>query len=156
MSRLLIAWLHPVMGIVAVALVLRGGSLGLGTRRRGRRAVEARARHAAAMPRVLVLVLVTWLGGVGAVRFARADLEPGTSGHFQVGAAIAALLVVNAMVSRRVARAAWARQLHPLIGASALLLCGVQVFLGLQLLRAPLAWLAGRDAPRVASTVALD
>jgi len=64
----------------------------------------------------------------------RDDLTPAASGHFTVGTAIVVLFSAAALVSRRIAVDERARVIHPWIGAAALLLCGVQVFLGLQIM----------------------
>jgi hypothetical protein len=56
------------------------------------------------------------------------------SGHFTVGSAIVAVLSAGAALSLRVPVDARARAIHPVLGAVALVLFGVQVFLGLQLL----------------------
>jgi len=45
-----------------------------------------------------------------------------------------ALLTLAALLSRRVPDDPRARLLHPLVGATAVLLAGVQVFLGLQIM----------------------
>ena len=94
-----VLWLHPVLGLVTVALALRTASLALRGRAPGRSAAALRARHRRLGPWVLGLVAVNWLAGLGSVW-----LDPR------------------------------ARAVHPWIGATALLLSGVQVFLGLQLM----------------------
>ncbi len=81
------------------------------------------------------LVGANWAGGLATVRWVRPDLETAASGHFAVGCAILFLFTAAALVSRRVRTDARARAVHPWLGAAALVLAGVQVFLGLQLLR---------------------
>jgi hypothetical protein len=61
-------------------------------------------------------------------------MELSDSGHFTAGSVIVALFTAAALVSRRVPVDARARAVHPILGAAALILSGVQVFLGLQLL----------------------
>ena len=86
------------------------------------------------MPWVYGLILATWAGGLASVWALRDDLTPAASGHFTVGTAIVVLFSAAALVSRRIAVDERARVIHPWIGAAALLLCGVQVFLGLQIM----------------------
>jgi|SRR5581483_569750 len=129
-----VPYLHPATGFVALALSLYTARLGL----RGRTARPDRAivrrRHAGIGPWLYTLVLVNWMGGYATVRWARADIDAAASGHFTVGTVITVLFTAAALLSRRVPVDARARAIHPILGATALLLSGVQVFLGLQLL----------------------
>jgi hypothetical protein len=118
-----------------VALAAYTASLGLRARRPGADAERARRRHAAVGPWLWALVVVNWGLGLATVAWARTDLETAASGHFTVGTAIVLLFTAAAALSRRVPTDARARAVHPLLGAAALVLSGVQVFLGLQLLR---------------------
>jgi len=62
------------------------------------------------------------------------EVEDASEAHFAVGSAIMAILTAAALLSRRISTSPRARTIHPILGATALLLCGVQIFLGLQLL----------------------
>jgi hypothetical protein len=126
-----IAYLHPIGSIVAIALGAWAGSLGL--RARGGR-VAARARHRVVGPWVLALFVANWLGGLASVEWGRHEIEEAATGHFVVGSVIVVLLAIGGLLSRWIAADARARTIHPLLGGVALLLCAVQVFLGLQLL----------------------
>lgn len=128
-----LAWLHPILAAVTTALAFTAASLGFRARRGGRDALPARRRHARLAPVMYVLVIVNWGLGVVTVRWLRPD-DVAASGHFAVGSGIVALLSAGAALSLRVPVDARARAIHPLIGAVALVLFGVQVFLGLQLL----------------------
>ena len=121
---------HPVVGGAATLAIAYGASLGV----RGRRAPTMRARHRALMPWVYGLVATTWAAGLTTVWALRDDLDLAASGHFSVGSAIIALLTAGALVSRRIPTHPWARLIHPWLGGAALLLSGVQVFLGLQIM----------------------
>jgi len=134
MLRSVAPYLHPVAGLATIALAAYAASLGLGSRRASRRAVIARARHRALGPWVYALVLANWAGGLASVWAVRPGIAPAASGHFAVGTGIAALFTAAALLSRRVPFDPRARAIHPLLGAAALVLGGVQVFLGLQLL----------------------
>ena len=134
MGRTFLLYLHPTVGLVAVALAAYAGSLGFRSRLPVRDAEAIRRRHAALTPWVYGLVAGNWVAGLVTVWRLRPEIELATSGHFSAGGAIVALFTAGALVSRRVPTSALARAIHPMLGAAALLLCGVQVFLGLQLL----------------------
>ncbi len=127
-------WLHPLLGLATVALAVRQASLGLRSRRQGPGARMLRASHRRAGPWLLALVVANWLAGLASVRIDPRDLELAASGHFQVGSGLVVLYGLAALVSRRIDRDPRARAVHPWLGAAALLLSGVQVFLGLQLM----------------------
>jgi hypothetical protein len=127
-------YLHPLAALATIALAAWAAGLGLRSRRPGPRGEQARRRHARITPWLYALVLANWAGGLLALWRLRPELEATTSGHFAVGSAIVAVFTAAALVSRQIAESPWARAVHPWLGASALLLCGVQVFLGLQLL----------------------
>lgn len=135
MSRdTLLAWIHPAIGFVAVALAVRAAGLGFGARRAGRRGPLARVSHRRLTPWMYGTMLVAWGTGLVSVELWREDIEEAASGHFTVGCVIVALLTLAALLSRRVPDDPHARLLHPLVGAAAVLLAGVQVFLGLQIM----------------------
>ncbi|HYR95138.1 MAG TPA: DUF4079 family protein [Candidatus Binatus sp.] len=129
-----VPYLHPLAGIAATALAAYAASLGLRSRRAGPGAEAARRRHAAIGPWLYALYLLNWLGGLATLRWARPEIEAAASGHFTVAGVIVVLLTGGALLSRWVRVDPRARAIHPVLGATALLLSGVQVFLGLQLL----------------------
>jgi hypothetical protein len=127
-------YLHPVAGVAAIVLGAYAASLGLRARMARADADRCRARHAALGPWVWACFVGNWLAGSLTLRAWRPDIESAASGHFTVGTAIVVLLTAGALLSRRIRLDPRARAIHPLLGALALLLCGFQVFLGLQLL----------------------
>jgi hypothetical protein len=129
-----VLWVHPLLGLATVALAVRQASLGLRSRAPGPGAAALRARHRHLGPWLLGLVVTNWLAGLGSVWIDPRDIELAASGHFRVGSALVVLYGLAALVSRRIDRDPRARAVHPWIGAVALLLSGVQVFLGLQLM----------------------
>jgi len=129
-----LAYLHPIAGLVAIALAVYAASLGVRSRSARAGADRARRRHAALGPWLYTLFLLTWLGGWTTVEWLTPDVEEAAEAHFAVGSAIMACLTAAALLSRRIRRDPRARTIHPLLGATALLLCGLQIFLGLQLL----------------------
>jgi hypothetical protein len=127
------AWVHPILAALTTALAFFAASLGFRARRAPAKEIDARLRHARLAPRMYVLVLVNWAIGLATVWWLRPD-DLAASGHFAVGSGIVAILSAGAALSLRVPTDARARAIHPVLGAVALVLFGVQVFLGLQLL----------------------
>jgi hypothetical protein len=134
MLRTVGLYLHPAAGLTTVALAAYTASLGLRSRRPGARALAARRRHRAIGPVLYVLVLLDWVGGLVATWRFRPEMGVAESGHFASGSALVALFTAALLLSRRIPFDPRARTLHPLVGATALVVAGVQVFLGLQLL----------------------
>jgi hypothetical protein len=134
-GRSVVPWLHPALGLVTVALAVRVAGLGLGARTPGRRGVQSRARHRALTPWLYGLVLLNWVLGLLTVLLVRSDLEPTRSTHFLAGSVVVVLFTLAGLLSRRIATDRRARAVHPWVGVAALLLSGVQAFLGLQITR---------------------
>jgi hypothetical protein len=133
MLRTAALYLHPVAAFATIALAGWTASLAVSSRRPGRQAEAARRRHGRIGPWLYTLVLLNWIGGLATVRWLRPD-ETMDSGHFTVGTWIVALFTALAILARLMNVDARARLVHPVVGAVALLLCGLQIFLGLQLL----------------------
>lgn len=125
---------HPILGGVTIALAAWTGALGLRSRLPLRRAPALRAAHARLAPWVLALAVASWTGGAATTWLLRDDLESAASWHFRTGTGIVWLFAGAAILSRRIDRDPWARIVHPWLGAVAVLLGGVQVFLGLQIM----------------------
>jgi hypothetical protein len=134
-GRSVVPWLHPALGLATVVLAVRVAGLGLGARAPGQRGVRSRARHRAITPWLYGLVLANWVLGLATVVLVRTDLEATRSTHFVVGSVVVALFTLAGLLSRRIAFDPRARAVHPWVGGAALLLSGVQVFLGLQITR---------------------
>jgi hypothetical protein len=127
-----VPWLHPALGLVAVAVLVRAARRGqaLRARRRWRGMPHPRLAFTA-----WLLVAGNWVLGLLTVRFFRPELDVATSTHFQAGTALLVVLSLAGLVSLRMDADPRLRRLHPAIGAAALLLAGVQLFLGLQMTR---------------------
>ena len=134
MLRTFTLYLHPVAGLATIALAGYDARLGLRSRSAGRDAGAARRRHARIGPWLYALLLLDWLGGLGTMWAWRPEYEATTTGHFTVGSLICAVFTAAVLLSRRVPFDPRARRFHPIVAAAGLVLCGVQVFLGLQLL----------------------
>ena len=85
------------------------------------------------MPWVLLLVVVSWIGGLASAWLWRDPEDLAGSGHYTVGTVLVALFVVVATLGFAIDRSPRWRAVHPWVGAAALLLAGVQIFLGLQI-----------------------
>jgi len=125
---------HPIAAFATIALAVYAASLGVRARAARPSAAWARRRHARLGPWLYLLFLLNWMGGLATVEWLTPDVEDAAGTHFAVGSAIMACLTAAALLSRRIGVDGRARTVHPLLGAAALLLCGLQVFLGLQLL----------------------
>ena len=135
MLRTLAVWAHPLAGFATITLATYQASLGLRARSASPRAAAARRRHARIGPWLYAFVLTDWLAGLGTMwAWRRPEYETAESGHFAVGSLICAVFTAAALLSRSVPTDPRARRLHPIVGAVGILLCGVQIFLGLQLL----------------------
>ena len=128
------AYLHPVAALVAIAVAAWNASLGLRARSGRADAGAARARHARIGPWLWAAFALNWVGGLATVRFGRQNIEEAATGHLALGSIILALLTAGALLSRRVPTDTRARLWHPILGGTALMLCALQVILGLQLL----------------------
>jgi len=127
-------YLHPLAGVAQIALAAWQASLGLRARAGRVGADAARGRHAALGPWLLATFVLNWIAGLASVRWGRQDIAEAATRHLAVGSTIVVVLATAAILSRRVPFDPRARAIHPLLGGAALLLCAVQVFLGLQLL----------------------
>lgn len=127
-------YLHPLGGLIVIALAVYTATLGFRGRLPRRDAAAARRRHAAIGPLLYSLVLLNWIGGLVAVRRLEPSLAEASQPHLTVGTLILVLFTLAALLSRHVPVDARARAVHPILGAAAVLLGGLQIFLGLQLL----------------------
>ena len=127
-------WIHPVLGLVVVTLAVHSASCAVRGRSPGLGAAALRARHRRLGPWVLGLVATNWVAGLVTVWLDPRNPDLATSMHFRVGTGLVLLYGTAALISRWIDDDPRARAVHPWIGAVALLLSGVQVFLGLQLM----------------------
>ena len=132
--RTILLYVHPLAALATLALAVYTASLGFRGRDVTRDSPDLRRRHARIGPWLWTLVVLNWSAGLATVWWLREDAEPAASGHFTLGSVIAAVFTAAAIASRRVGIDPRARVVHPILGATAIVLSGVQVFLGLQLL----------------------
>jgi hypothetical protein len=133
LAATVVPWLHPATGLLAVALLVKAARRGLALR-----SGPLPSRHVP-HPRLAffawLFVLANWLLGLLTVRFFRPELDLAASTHFKAGTALLGLLTLAGVLSLWIYADPRVRRLHPVIGAVALLVAGVQVFLGLQMTR---------------------
>jgi hypothetical protein len=130
-----IRYLHPVIGALVLLLLGYVASLGLRLRtaRRGRAALAA--RHARLAPIAYAVVLASWAIGVASTAWLRDDLDLASTLHFRTGCALAVLLTGSALTSRGLRRGSRvAREIHPWLGAAAVLVAAAHVVTGLRIM----------------------
>jgi hypothetical protein len=129
------AYLHPIAGGLVLVLLAYLGSLGLRSRGRKRGGSLLLARHARIAPFVWALALVSWAGGALSTLWLRGDLGFGDSLHFRIGTLMVVFLTGNALTARAMRRGnSTARDLHPWLGAAALLLAAAHAVTGLRIM----------------------
>lgn len=126
-----LAFVHPVCALFALAFLGYVASLGLRSRERG--GASLRPRHAGLAPWAYGATLLNFALGLLSTWLWRDDLELAAGLHFWIGLAICVVLGAAALLSRRIAVSPSARSAHPALGMLALLLAALQVFFGLAL-----------------------
>jgi uncharacterized membrane protein len=130
-----LVWAHPALGAAVLALLCFTGWLGLASRGRQSRHAALRVRHARLAPITYVAVAASWLAGWVSARLLRPELGDASALHMQSGTLILALLSASALLARWMARGSpAAREIHPWLGAGALLLAAAQAMTGLRIL----------------------
>lgn len=129
----MLAYVHPFFAVLCLALLAHLASLGVRARNDRRNRAAHLKRHALLGPWMYAGFLLTWIGGLASTWALRPPAELATSGHFQVGVALVAVLTVSA-VSSRWMNLPSVRASHPWIGVLAMLLAATQIVFGLQLL----------------------
>src|SRR4029453_12770393 len=118
-------YLHPIIGAASLLLLAYVASLGFRMRTARRDRAKLAAWHTRLAPIAYAAVLASWLIGAGSALWARTDLDFAPSLHFRTGCAMAILLTGSVLTSRAMrAGSAAAREIHPWLGASAVLLAG--------------------------------
>jgi hypothetical protein len=126
---------HPIIGAASLLLLLYVASLGfrMRTARRGR--AQLTALHARLAPIAYAAVLMSWLIGAGSALWLRSDFEFASTLHFRTGCIMAALLTGSALTARWMRRGnATARDVHPWLGAAAVLLAAAHAAAGLRIM----------------------
>ncbi len=127
-------WIHPVVGGLAVTLLLWLGIQGARSRHRRSYAGQARVRHRRASRYVAGLVVLAACLGTASALWLRPDLRPMGSFHFWLGWGTCLLTLALAWSGPQVPTDPDARAVHPLFGIFALVFAALTATLGLGLL----------------------
>ncbi len=129
-----LAYLHPLSGAAVLLLLVYVASLGVRARTQPRARAALLARHARLAPVVYWLALASWAGGALSSAWLRDDLDFAASFHFRIGTALIAALSGSTLTARSMDRgSAAARELHPWLGAAAVLLAAAHAVTGLRI-----------------------
>ncbi|MFN2428262.1 MAG: DUF4079 family protein [Candidatus Binatia bacterium] len=129
----MLAYLHPFLAVLVLALLAHVASLGVRARNDRRdRALHLR-RHAQFGRWMYAGIVITWATGLLSMWMLRPPAELATSFHFRVGIALVAVLTASA-VSSRWMHVERVRAIHPWIGVLAMLVAAAQIVFGLQIL----------------------
>ena len=129
----MLAYVHPFLAVVVLALLAHVASLGVRARNDRRHRATYLRRHVVLARWMYAGVLLAWGGGLASTWILRPPAELATSGHFRIGVALAAVLTASALSSRWM-HLPFVRAVHPWIGVLAMLLSATQIVFGLQLL----------------------
>jgi hypothetical protein len=130
-----IRYLHPISGALVLLLLGYVASLGLRMRTARRDRAVLAARHARLAPIAYAAVLASWVIGVGSTVWLRDDLDITSTLHFRTGCAMAVLLTGSALTARALRHGSRAaREIHPWLGAAAVLVAAAHVVTGLRIM----------------------
>jgi hypothetical protein len=131
----ILPFFHPITGGLVVVLLVSTGVMGL--RLRGLRPRDRglpAARHARAGRILFGLILASWAIGFLSTVLLRPDLAPASTLHFRIGSIVTLLASGSWFTSRAILQgSSIAREWHPWLGATALVLAAAQTVTGLQL-----------------------
>lgn len=127
-------YLHPILGGVAVALMLWLGTQGIRARHPRAYAPAARKRHRTVGKTSMILVVLAAVLGTASVYFLRSDLELSRSFHFWMGWTAALTMAGLAWTGPQIHRDPDSKRLHPLMGWTALVVGVLTATLGMGLL----------------------
>ena len=134
MSVGVLAYVHPLTGAAVVLMLAYVASLGLRLRTSRRHRDRIAVQHARLAAVVYWLVVASWGAGVASTLWLRPDLELAEGLHFRLGTLIVLLLTGSALTARWMNRGhAQLRDLHPWLGAAAVLLAAAHTVAGLRL-----------------------
>lgn len=129
------AYIHPIAGGLILIFLIYVAVLGLQMRTRKRERARLAEQHARLAPYAFGLMAAVWALGAFSTLALRHDLELASTVHFRIGSAMMLLLAGSSASARYMQRGRpGLRELHPWLGATAVLLAAAQAVTGLQLL----------------------
>jgi uncharacterized membrane protein YozB (DUF420 family) len=129
-----VAFVHPVIGALAVLLAVFVMSRGLASRRADPRAHVARRIHRRWAPWALAAMALSAVTGTASTLLLREDLTLGETWHLAVGWTAVAWMAAAGLLTRAFTRNPRLRTVHPWLGVVSVALALVQAILGIQLL----------------------
>ena len=128
------AFLHPVLGTIAILLSVFIMSRGLVAQQGTKASTKARRTHKRWAWYALGAMVVAWLSGFASTVWLRDDLELGETWHLAVGVAVVALMGLGGLLTRYFTRNSTLRRIHPWVGIAAVVGSIVQALVGIELL----------------------
>ena len=128
------AFVHPVLGTVAILFSVWIMSRGLAARQRNKGAHAARRTHRRWAFYALGAMVVAAASGTASTIWLRPDLELGETAHLAVGIVVVVLMGIGGLLTRYFTRSNALRSIHPWIGIAAVVGSIVQGILGIELL----------------------
>jgi len=128
------AFVHPVLGAVAVLYVLWIASRGLVARQGATAAHRARRTHKRWAKWGLLLMALAVSTGISSTLLVRPDLMLGETWHLVVGLSVLGLMGLGALLTRQFVRQPWLRAVHLAVGIATVAAAITQAILGIELL----------------------
>lgn len=127
-------WLHPIVGALAVILMLWMAIVGLRLQQRRAGRTERRL-HRWLGPTAGALTAVAGIAGTVSVLLVRDDMDLAATTHFYLGWSIVGLAALTGLTAWLRRKGTVARAVHPWLGLLLAAACLVEAFLGLEFLQ---------------------
>ncbi|MEO0601474.1 MAG: DUF4079 family protein [Myxococcota bacterium] len=128
------AFVHPVLGVVAILLTVWIGSRGMVARQGTKASPKARRTHRKYAVIALVAMVVASVSGTASTVWLRDDLSLGDTWHLTIGWLIVGLMALSALLTRYFTRSPQLRSIHPVLGLLAVAASVLQAIIGIELL----------------------
>ncbi|MEN0065382.1 MAG: DUF4079 family protein [Myxococcota bacterium] len=128
------AFVHPVIGTVAILFTIWIGSRGITARQGTKGAHQARRIHRKYAVYALIAMVVASITGTASTVWLRDDLSLGDTWHLAIGWVIVGLMGVSALLTRYFTKSPVLRSVHPLLGMLAVAAAVLQAIIGIELL----------------------
>ena len=128
------AFIHPILGTLAILLGVFIMSRGLVAQRKTKAATKARRSHKRWAWYALYAMVIAWVTGFASTVWLRDDIELGDTWHLAVGIAVVVLMALGGLLTRYFTKRQELRSIHPWIGIAAVAGAILQGVLGIILL----------------------